>query len=234
LRITKSKGGRLALEMASKGDERIQNADGTFSYAKWKALVDGYKAYNFNSYITDGTLIGHFLVDEPENLRKWGGKPIPYTTIEAMAKYSKQLWPGLTTFVRAPPKWLAQASINFTYLDAGWVQYGYWKGNASQWIAAEVAAAKAKRIGIMAGMNVLDGGNGSSRIRGWLSYRWAMSAAEIKSYGTAILAQPYVCGFIAWTYLYQGANYFNRTDVKSSMTSLSNLAKSHAQTSCRQ
>jgi hypothetical protein len=234
LRIAKSKGGRLALEMASKGDERIQNADGTFSYAKWKALVDGYKAYNFNSYITDGTLIGHFLVDEPENVKKWGGKPIPYTTIEAMAKYSKQLWPGLTTFVRAPPKWLAQASINFTYLDAGWVQYGYWKGNATQWIAAEVAAAKAKRIGLMAGMNVLDGGNGSSGIRGWLSNRWAMSAAEIKNYGTAILAQPYVCGFIAWTYLYQGADYFNRTTVKSSMTTLSNLAKSHAQTSCRQ
>lgn len=234
LRIAKSRGGRMALEMASKGDERIQNADGTFSYAKWKALVDGYKAYNFNSYITDGTLIGHFLVDEPENVKKWGGKAIPYTTIEAMAKYSKQLWPSLTTFVRAPPKWLAQASINFTYLDAGWVQYAYWKGNVTQWIAAEVAAAKVKRLGLMAGMNVLDGGNGSSHIRGWLSYRWAMSAVEVKTYGTAIIAQPYVCGFIAWTYLYQGADYFNRTDVKSSMTALSTQANNHAQTSCRQ
>jgi hypothetical protein len=234
LRIAKSKGGRLVLEMASKGDERIQNANGTFSYAKWKALVDGYKEYNFDSYITDGTLMGHFLVDEPENVKKWGGKVIPHSTIEAMAKYSKQLWPKLTTFVRAPPKWLAQSSITYTYLDAGWVQYGHWKGNPSTWIAGEAAAAKAKRIGMMTGINVLDGGNGSSKVRGWLSNRWAMSAAEIKTYGTAILAQSYACGFIFWTHLYWGADYFNRTAVKTSIAALSNLARNHVQTSCRQ
>jgi hypothetical protein len=34
--------------------------------------------------------------------------------------------------------------------------------------------------------------------------------------------------------LYDGQDYFSRTDVKASMTTLSNLAKTHAQTSCRQ
>ncbi len=234
LRIAKSKGGRLIVQMAAKGDYRMQNADGTFSYAKWKALVDGFKAYNFNTYITDGTLMGHVLVDEPENVRKWGGKQIPHSTVEAMAKYSKQLWPNLTTFVRAPPIWLAKSSITYTYLDAGWVQYRWQKGNASTWIKSEAAAAKAKRIGLMAGMNVLDGGDGSSKIRGTLSNRWAMSAAEINTYGTAILAEPYACGFLFWTHLYWGADYFNRTAVKSSITTLSNLARNHVQTSCRQ
>jgi hypothetical protein len=81
---------------------------------------------------------------------------------------------------------------------------------------------------------VLDGGDGSSKIRGTLSNRWAMSAAEINTYGTAILAEPYACGFLFWTHLYWGADYFNRTAVKSSITTLSNLARNHVQTSCRQ
>jgi len=234
LSIARSKTARMILEMASKNDERIQNLDGTFSYAKWKALVDGFKPLALNSYITDGTLMGHFLVDEPENVKKWGGKPIPHATVEAMAKYSKQLWPGLMTFVRAPPTWLAKSTMTFVYLDAAWAQYGAFKGAVGPWIAAEVNAAKAKRVGLMTSLNVLDGGNGSSGIRGWLPNRWTMTAAEIKSYGTTILAQSYACGFLNWTWLDQGQAYFSRTDVKASMTALSNLAKAHAQTSCRQ
>lgn len=234
LSIAKSKGGRMILEMASKHDERIQNLDGTFSYAKWKALVDGFKSLGLNPYITDGTLMGHFLVDEPENVKKWGGKVIPHSTVETMAKYSKQLWPNLTTFVRAPPTWLAKSTITFTYLDAAWAQYGAFKGPVSSWITAEVNAAKIKRLGLMTSLNVLDGGNGSSKLRGWLYNRWKMSAAEIKTYGTAILAQSYACGFLNWTWLYDGQDYFSRTDVKASMTTLSNLAKTHVQTSCRQ
>jgi hypothetical protein len=232
LRLAKEKKGRVVIQMSWNGDDQLQNADNTFSYSKWKALVDLYRPLNIKPYITDGTIIGMLLVDEPENTHKWGGKVIPYSTIEAMAKYVKQIWPTMTVFVRAPPTWLAKSSITYTYLDAGWIQYGAYKGNVSTWVAAEVAAAKAKRLGLMAGLNVLDGGNGSSGIRGWLSYRWTMSAAEIKNYGTVILNQPYICGFLTWTYLYQGQDYFNRTTVKTSMTTLSNIAKIRT-ASCR-
>lgn len=230
----KAKGGRMILKTHGGPDELVQNADGTFSLSKWKALAYRYKKYNFNSYITDGTLMGHFLIDEPENAAKWGGKTIPYSTIEEMARYSKQLWPTLHTFARVRPTWLAKAPFSWVYLDAGWVQYASRFGNPSTFIAAEVAAAKSKGLGVMTGMNILDGGNGSSGVAGYMRGKWAMSATEIRTYGTALLGQSYVCGFISWTYLYTGATYFARTAIKSALTDLMYKAQAHVRTSCRQ
>jgi hypothetical protein len=234
LRTAKGKGGRFVLKMAGKTDEAIQNADGTFSLTKWKALVDRYRQINFSSYITDGTLIGHFLIDEPENANKWGGKPLTQATVEAMAQYSKSIWRDLPTIARTPPSWLARSTMTYTYLDAGWTQYVVWRGDALSWIRAETAAAQTKGLGLIAGLNVLDGGNGSSKIRGWLSYRWSMTATEIRTYGAAMLSSSLSCAFMSWTYLYQGATYFARSDINSAMVDLSNKARAHAPSSCIQ
>jgi hypothetical protein len=84
------------------------------------------------------------------------------------------------------------------------------------------------------GLNVLDGGNGSSGIKGTYSGHWAMSANELRSYGTALLNQSYSCGFFNWTYNYFGPTYYNRSDIKSAMLDLSNKARAHVRTSCRQ
>ena len=234
LNTARAKGGRMVLELASGADSRIQNGDGTFSYTKWKALVDGFRKFNLNSYITDGTLMGHFLIDEPQNARKWGGKPISHATVEAMAKYSKSIWPGLPTFARVAPVWLSQTSISYVYLDAGWAQYLSPFGNPTTWITTQIAAAKKKGLGLALGLNVLDGGNGSSGIRGTLSGKYKMSATEIRTYGTALLNQSYACGFFSWSHVEGGAIYLARTDIKSAMTSLSKLAAAHVKTSCRQ
>ncbi|MFL5401418.1 MAG: hypothetical protein ACJ8BF_01200 [Gemmatimonadales bacterium] len=230
---TRSKGGQMIVKMAGQKDYYIQNSDGTFNLSKWKAQVDNYRKLNLSSYISDGTLSGHFLIDEPQNVKKWGGKAIPQSTVEEMARYSKQIWPTLPTFARVVPSWLAQSSITYTYLDAGWAQYVASQGEVTQYIASEVAAAKRKGLGLMAGMNILGGGNGSSGYKGYQT-KWAMSATEIRNYGTAILNQSYVCGFINWTYLYSGATYFARSDIKSAVTDLSNRAKAHPRTLCRQ
>lgn len=232
--VAKAKGGRMILKTHGGSDDLVKNADGTFSLSKWKALAYRYKKYNFNSYITDGTLMGHFLIDEPENTAKWGGKTIPYATIEAMAKYSKELWPNLATFARTKPSWLAKATFNWVYLDAGWVQYLSRLGDASSFIAAEVAAAKSKGLGVMTGMNILDGGNGSSGVPGYMRGKWAMSDTEIRNYGTALLNQSYVCGFVSWTYLYMGATYFAKPAINAALAELSTKAKGHLKTSCRQ
>jgi len=230
----KAKGGRMILKTHGGSDDLVKNADGTFSLSKWKTLAYRYKQYNFSSYITDGTLMGHFLIDEPENTAKWGGQTIPYATIEAMAKYSKELWPNLPTFARTRPSWLAKATFNWVYLDAGWVQYLSRLGDPSSFIAAEAAAAKSKGLGVMTGMNILDGGNGSSGVAGYMRGKWAMSDTEIRNYGTALLNQSYVCGFVSWTYLYMGATYFARPAINAALTDLMNKAKGHVKTSCRQ
>jgi hypothetical protein len=230
----RAKGARVVIKLCMGKDSYVKNSDGTFSFTKWKALVDRYRTVNLGSYISDGTILGHFLIDEPSRAERWGGKVIPQSTLEAMAKYSKQIWPSMTTFVRVVPSWLASASISYTYLDAGWLQYTHNKGDVTKLVASEVAAAKNKGLGLVVGLNVLDGGDGSSGIRGTLSGKYAMSASEIKTYGTALLNQSYACGFYNWTYNYFGPTYYARSDIKAAMADLSTKAKNHIRTSCRQ
>jgi hypothetical protein len=233
LAAARAKGARMVLKMCMGDDKYVKNPDGTFSFTKWKALVDRFRSVNLTPYITDGTLLGHFLIDEPHRAAKWG-KPIPQATVEAMAQYSKQIWPGLTTFVRVVPSWLAAAPVTYTYLDAGWLQYAWGKGDVATMVASEVAIAKSKHLGLMVGLNVLQGGNGSSGIRGTTSGNWAMSASEVRSYGTTLLSQSYACGFYNWSYTLSGPTYFARSDVKTVMAELSIKAKAHVKTSCKQ
>jgi hypothetical protein len=134
--------------------------------------------------------------------------------------------------VNAPPHWLASTTISYTYLDAGWAMY---RASASSspatWAANQVSKAKSKGLGLFTGLNVLDGGDGSSGFRGNLPKKWAMSASEVRSYGSVLLSQSYMCGFAMWTY---SSTYYNRSDVKSAMADVSAKARSHARTSCRQ
>jgi len=233
LSTARARGARLVVKLVGGSDSWVKNSDGTFSLTKWKSMVDRFKGVNFSSYISDGTVLAHMLIDEPNRASKWGGKIIPQATLEAMAKYSKQLWPGIPTVTRVVPSWLAASPVTYTYLDAGWTQYTSRKGDAAKWLATEVAAARTKGLGVVVSMNVLDGGNGSSKIPGYTRGLYAMSATEMRTYGNALLNSSYACGFFLWTYQY-GKTYYARTDVKAAMTDLSNQAKAHAKTSCRQ
>ena len=227
----RAKGGRVVIKLCKGRDRYVKNDDGTFSLTKWKSLVSRYRNVDLRPYISDGTIIGHYLIDEPHRASRWGGKAISQATLEAMAKYSKELWPQMTTIVRVAPSYLASASITYKYLDAGWTQYTVGKGDAANWVASETAAAKRKGLGLVVGMNVLDGGNGSSNIRGWTSGKWAMSASEIRNYGSAMLGQSYACAFFNWTH---DTDYYGRSDIKSAMADVSSKARSHEKTSCRQ
>jgi hypothetical protein len=226
----KAKGGRVLIRFAGEND--YKNADGTFNFTKWKAQVDRFRNINFKPYIDDGTIVGHFILDEPHFASRWGNKIIPQATVEEVAKYSKQRWPTLTTIVAAPPNWLAAATVTYTGLDAGWATFrSKTSSSPGTWAANQVSKAKSKGLGVVAGLNILDGGDGSSGIKGTLAKTWAMSATELKSYGNALLSQSYMCAFVMWRY---SDSYYSRSDIKTAMAALSQQAKSHAKTSCRQ
>jgi hypothetical protein len=220
----KAKGARIVLKLSMGRDSYIQNADGTFSLTKWKALVDRFRSVNLGPYIADGTIVGHFLIDEPHRAAKWGGKIIPQSTVEAMALYSKQIWPTMNTFVHTQMSWLASSPLTYTSLDAGWVQYAANKGDVTRWVTGEISGAKSKGLGLVVGLNVLNGGNGSSGSN-------AMSAKELSSYGTVLLNQSYACGFTSWAH---DLTYYGRSDIQSALANLSNIARAHAKTACRQ
>jgi hypothetical protein len=227
----RAKGARVVIKLSKGKDHYVQNGDRTFSLTKWKALVSRYRNVNLGPYIADGTIIGHYLIDEPQRAERWGGKVISQATLEEMAQYSKEVWPQMTTLVRVVPSWLASAAVSYRYLDAGWLQYASGKGDAGSVVRAEASAARRKGLGLVVGMNVMDGGNGSSKIRGVTGGRWAMSASEIRSYGAALVGESYACGFFNWTH---NASYYGRSDIKSAMADISAEARNHEKTSCRQ
>ena len=227
----RTKGARIVLKLSGGSASHVKNADGTFNFTKWKAVVDRFRTFGLAPFIADGTIIGHYLIDEPNMAHRWGGKVVPQATIEAMAKYSKQIWPSMTTLVRVVPTWLASAPVTYTYLDAGWAQYTAVKGDVTKFAISEVAAAKSKGLGLVMSMNVLNGGNGSSGIRGTESGKYSMSASELRTYGTALLNQSYTCAFYSWMY---SSTYYGRSDIKSAMADLSAKARAHTKTSCRQ
>ena len=229
LAAVKARGGRVFLRLH--GDAVVRNTDNTFNLDKWKAQVARFRNINFTPYINDGTIIGHFVVDEPHFGSRWGNKVIPQSTVETMARYSKQLWPTMKTIVSAPPTWFAAVAVTYTYLDAAWAIYYAKIGNPTNWINNQTSKAKLKRLGLVASLNVLDGGNGSSGFAGNYPNKFSMSATELWSYGTALLAQSYVCAFAMWKYT---SAYYGRADIKSAMAELSRKAKSHAPTSCLQ
>jgi hypothetical protein len=196
------------------------NADGTFNFDLWKARVDRYRNIDFSSYVSDRTVMGNYLIDEPDCSMCWGGQAIPQQTVEAMAEYSKSIWPTLPTVARAEPTWLQAYAGQYVHLDAGWAQYVLRKGEINTYLANNVAAAQSEGLGLIVGLNVLKGGSNQT----------SLTASQVKTFGSVLLGSPYACAFITWRY---DAAYFSAPDMSSAMQFLSKKAKRHPTASCQ-
>jgi hypothetical protein len=217
LQEVKSKGGKVILALS--GSPRYyRDGNGDFSFTKWKERVNRYRGINFRSYIDDGTIVGHYLIDEPNDPANWGGKPVSASTVEEMAKYSKSMWPSMATIVRAEPKHMGD---NHRYLDAAWAQYLSRRGNVNEYIKDVVGDAQRKGLALVVGMNVLKGGspNGTK-----------MTASEVENWGSALLSSSYPCAFINWEYQ---SDYFSSSGIRSAMSTLRKKAENRSGKSCK-
>jgi hypothetical protein len=219
LAVIRAAGARVVLALAG-GPNNFTNADGTFNFDLWKGRVERFSGIDFASYISDGTVLAHYLIDQPNCSACWGGQAIPQGTVEAMAQHSKSIWPTMATVARADPTWLEAYSGQYVYLDAGWAQYVNRKGDVDGYLAANLAAAQAEGLGMVVGLNLLEGGPNGAQL----------SAKQVKAWGSTLLASAYACGFISWKY---DAGYFSRPDIQSALEFLSSKARRHAPSSCQ-
>jgi hypothetical protein len=214
LSAIRARGARVVLNFS--GNQRyFTDASGHFSMDKWKQRVARFKGINFSSYINDGTIIGHYLIDEPNDPSNWNGQAVSPSTVDQMAAYSKQLWPGLTTIVRTEPKYFSTVH----YLDAAWAQYVYRKGTASDYITRNVNDAKNRGLQLIVGMNVLKGGPNGAK----------MTATQVKTWGTTLLGSSYPCAFVSWQY---NDTYLSSSSIKDAMDVLRNKAENRSTKSC--
>jgi hypothetical protein len=210
------------------GPEHHFTDNAGFSLAQWKRRVDRFRGIELTSYIADGTILGHFLMDEPSDPSNWNGTQVSPAEVEEMARYSKEIWPTMAAIVRAWPAYLN--GYQFKYLDAAWAQYHVRFGSIDEFIATNVRDAKASGLALVAGLNVLNGGSPSSGIPGTRAGKYAMSASELRSWGGALLSEPYMCGLFIWKY---NSKYFERADIQAALSDLNHEAKNHAARPCR-
>lgn len=230
LDIARSRGARVFVQLAA-NHEHYQSPDGSFSLAKYKEQLDKYKEVDLNGYIEDGTIIGHLLVDEPNDPSNWGGTPMSYEMIEAAAQHSKSLWPRLPAVIRSRPTWLARAPFSWQFLDSGWGQYVARYGDVQHFRDIEVEAANRAGLMVVWGLNVINGGDGSSRKTGTRSDRFNMTASEVLRYGRVLLPLESSCGFLLWRY---ESAYVENEEVLSALKTLSKEAKDLPFRSCLQ
>jgi len=197
-----------------------------FSFVKWKQRVDRFRGINFDSYIADGTLIGHLILDEPSDPTNWNGKSVSPSDLEAMAKYSKELWPGLSAIVRAWPSYLKGHS--YRHLDATWIQYHARFGDVESFLDTNLRGARALGLAVVGGLNVTNGGGKDSGMPSYSKGKNAMSASQLRSWGRRFLKED-VCLFLLWSYR---AEYFSRADIKAAMADLADQARQRPKKAC--
>lgn len=229
LAAARARGARLFVNFTGGSATNVTDADGHFDYGRWKTRLDRFLPIvdQLNDYVADGTLQVYLMIDEPFATGTWGGQTVPKTTLDSMAQYAKSLFPGLLTAVRAAPTELDD--YPWQYLDVSWAQYTARKGPIAEYVPAQVASAQAAGLGLVVGLNISKGGDGSSGAGS--TNQWVMSGAEILQYGHALLDASYACAFQSWD---NRASVIDRPDVAAALQDLATAARSHPATSCRQ
>jgi hypothetical protein len=90
-------------------------------------------------------------------------------------------------------------------------------------------------VGVINGLNIANGGDGSSGQPGWGEGRFAMSPSEITEYGT-VLANVPRCGMFlnweydgeeAWTDGSVGSTYFDKPELQAALLALGKVVADH-------
>ena len=136
---------------------------------------------DLSSYVRDGTFAGHLLILSPDVAGRWGGQRISHATLDEMARYSRSRWAAVPTIVEADAAWLGTTTA-WSWLDGVWAIYSASAGDAATWVGRQASAAGRARLGIMLGMNVLNGGTSASGIRGTQPGKYAMSATQLRNW----------------------------------------------------
>lgn len=228
LPMVRDAGMTVTLRMA--GDHgSYTTSGGSFDLEAWKDRVDLWAGSGVQAFIDDGTLVGHMILDDIHN---FSGADPTGDQLDEMARYSKEVLPGLMTFVRCQASTMPEPTAGvYVHLDASVNQYQSGDGEIEGYVAEELAAATALDLGIINGLNIADGGDGSSGQPGWRSGRYAMSADEIREYGSLLAAMPGVGMFLNWEYDGDeawsdgtiGADYFDQPALQAALVELGGI-----------
>lgn len=230
LPLVQASGMKVTLRLS--GDHSNYTTNGNFDLAKWKDQLRPWENSGVQTFINNGTLVGHMVLDGIDTFE--GADPTA-AELDQMAKFSQRMFPGLMTFVRQQATDLptpTNTSQQYHHLDAVDNQYKSNQGSVADYAALQTAAAKSLGVHVINGLNIADGGDGSSGQAGATAGKFAMSAQEISSYGQALLGVSGVKMLLLWEYDGEqiwpdgsvGSDYFDQTSLKTALKNLGQQA----------
>lgn len=237
LPMVKNSGMKITLRLTH--DHDAYTTSGNFDLALWKSDLDSWNSYDIQNYIDDGTLVGHMLLDDIDT---FSGTDPTAAELDEMARYSQEKFPGLMTFVRQTCSRMPTPDTEngeYQYVDNCVNQYtnypGYSDGPIDSYVTTQISAADTLGLGMINGLNIVDGGDGSSGELGSRSNHYAMTATEITEYGEALLNVPNLQMFLMWEYdgeqtswlsshYTYGADYFDQSALQAALAGLGELA----------
>lgn len=233
LPMAKASGMQVSLRLTG-GHEFYTAPNGDFSLEMWSGMLERWRDAGLEPFIADGTLVTHMLIDD---MYLFEGRPPTAEDLEAMARLSHEILPGLRTFVRARATELpVPAGGRYRHVDFCVNQYHHKRGDVNVFVGENMKQAKALDLGVINGLNIADSGDGSSGQPGWRKGHWALSAGEITRYGRPLVRAPEAAMFLAWEYDAEekwsdgsvGAAYFDQPDKLAALQGLARVARERA------
>jgi hypothetical protein len=189
----RSRKGQVVLYLARK---KSQDEYGVISVAAARRFLADWP--DISPFIKDGTVWGIMVSDDITGKRIWGPDAPYYAQIDSIAQIVKERWPEVRTIVRAPA---TQMNYPWKYVEWAWGQYNNAPRNGEVKSYRDREIAKADKLGLCVafGLNVVNGGNGSSGKGGQRGgRRFQMTPAEVLEYSAALL--PYTPVAFYWEY----------------------------------
>jgi hypothetical protein len=244
INAARNKGQRLILALAGGHYTRYVTA-GQFDMTKWKNVINTYNKPSIKTAVaaavTDGTVIGTMLINEPET--KIWGTLMTKPKIDQMAAYVKTIFPTLPVGVNHGStgyKW--RTTERYTKVDYAVYQYVHWitKGNIALWRDGALAQAKLDGVTPAFSINILNGGvqdkgDGSYDCigtgMGGLGTRYplcSMTPDQVRTWGKTLA--PLGCAMLMWEF---DKSYISKAANLSAFTEIATLAASKPKRSCK-
>ena len=232
---------RLVLSMTDGGSSDYMSS-GKFDMTKWKNKMNTFNTSTIRNAVaaavSDGTVIGNQLIDEPETAR-WNGS-VSKATIDAMATYARNIFPTLPMGINVgPPGYKWRSSEQFQKLDFVRYQYSWYitEGNVASWRDAVLQRASVDHVTPAFSVNILDGGvpdksgswdcPGTGGV-GTYGNKCRMTADQLRSWGKALVGAG--CYLTMWRY---DGTFMSKSANQDAFKALASAASSLSRRSCK-
>jgi hypothetical protein len=179
LELARARGIRMVTVMTG-GARANYLTDGVFDMEKWRARMDRYNTAEIRQAValavSDGTLIGNSVMDEPFNTggsgneaNRWGPPgTMTKARVDSMCGYAKSIFPTLPQGVFHDYRLAADSS--YGVCDFLTSQYRTSKGPLTEYRDGALEVCRRDRIACSFAVNVLDGGTPVKKTPGQKEY----------------------------------------------------------------